>query len=558
MKFYPVLKDFIKIYKSAVLSGVLFGCSFIPFPFFFLLFCLVPLWMFIYKQNSLKRVLTACFITQFIATCIGFNWMIYTFHFFGAMNWFLSFILLLLFCSVAVCYVALSGWLWFIVTKKSALNSTSVKLLLLPLIFSIFHSLIPTLFPWNMGYPWYWGGLWGAQTAELWGFRFLDTLFYIFNLLFLVVFHHLSFGRSHKNHSQANHSHSFNQNRLKRLLLSLTHIRLDKVGVKALLGAVFLFVFLNAWGFYLKKRLPDPDSSLNIILVQHNVSLKEETFKPFKNFKQKSLYALRSLTYNSLKQMRKAKVKAEDIDFIVWPEGAYPYTVHKKHNRTAGLSKLVRLLKIPLITGAFTREEERYSNSLLALDREGNILQPVYDKMKLLIFGEYIPLTDRWPFLKKMFPYFGSNLTPGADTQVQELEGKKIGWQICYEALFDNLSRELAHKEAQVLVNLTNDSWYGSWQEPYQHLTMSLARAIEIRRPVIRSTNTGISGVARADGGTEIFSPINKAWFYRYKVPYYRDPPTTLFMSWGYYINEIFLSLLLLFVIVLRGRSKSF
>ncbi|MDE0092125.1 MAG: apolipoprotein N-acyltransferase, partial [Oligoflexia bacterium] len=161
MRFYLALKDFFKIYKFPVLSGVLFGCSFIPFPFFFLFFCLVPLWLFIYHQNSLKQVLTACFITQFIATFIGFNWMIYTFHFFGGMNWFLSFILLLLFCATANCYVMISGWLCFVFVKRGSVNSAPVKLLLFPLVFSVLHSLIPTLFPWNMGYPWFWGGLWG-------------------------------------------------------------------------------------------------------------------------------------------------------------------------------------------------------------------------------------------------------------------------------------------------------------------------------------------------------------------------------------------------------------
>ncbi|MDE0092116.1 MAG: apolipoprotein N-acyltransferase, partial [Oligoflexia bacterium] len=136
------------------------------------------------------------------------------------------------------------------------------------------------------------------------------------------------------------------------------------------------------------------------------------------------------------------------------------------------------------------------------------------------------------------------------------LEEKKIGWQICYEALFDRLSRESANKKAQILVNITNDSWYGLWQEPYQHLTMGLARAIEVRRPVIRSTNTGFSGVVHADGAKGIVSPLNKAWFYRHNVPYYKNPPKTLFMGWGYYINEIFLSLLLLFIMVLNRHSK--
>ncbi|MCY4321567.1 MAG: apolipoprotein N-acyltransferase [Bdellovibrionaceae bacterium] len=546
MKFYLMFRDFFKIYKLPILSGVLFGCSFIPFPFFLLFFCLVPLWLFIYKQNSLKPVLIACFITQFIMALIGFNWIIYTFHFFGGINWLVSFVLLLLFCSIATSYITLSGWLWFVVTKKSSLNSAPAKLILLPLIFSVLHSLIPTLFPWNMGYTWFWGGLWGAQTAELWGFRFLNTLFYIFNLLFLIVYHHL-----HRFSSQ-----SLNGSKIQNTARYITSFRLDKVGIKALSGAIFLFIFLNVLGFSLKKRLPVTSASLNVIIAQHNVTLKEKDFKPFRSFKEKSFYILRSLTYSSIKQLRKDKIKREDVDFILWPEGAYPYTIDKKRNREVRLSRFVRALKIPLITGAITQEADDYSNSIVVFSRKGRIKKPVYDKMKLLIFGEYIPLIDKWSFLKKIFPYFGSNFKAGTHTQVQELEAKKIGLQICYEALFDDLNRELANKSAHFLVNVTNDSWYGSWQEPYQHLTMSLARAIEIRRPIIRSTNTGFSGVSHADGTVELSMPLNKAQFHLHKVPYYKNPPKTLFMSWGYYINEIFLSLLLLLALVLTVRKN--
>ena len=536
MRYYQTLKDFFKIYKSAFLSGVLFGASFIPFPFFLLFFCLVPLWLFIYKQNSLKRVLTACFVTQFIATLVGFNWMIYTVHAFGGINWFLSFIVLLLFCAVGNCYVMLSGALWFFVTKKSALKSTGFKLILFPLIFSVFHSLIPTLFPWDMGYPWFWGGLWGAQTAELWGFRFLNTLFYIFNLLFLIVYYHF-YKRSQK---------EFSKNKIKKIIQWFGSFCLDKTGALALLSAVFLFVFLNILGFYLKNRLPEPDKTLNAILIQHNISLADTNPKPFKSFKKKAFYTLKNLTYHSLRQASKATIKTKDIDFILWPEGAYPYNVNENSKKQPGLSRLVKVMRIPLITGAISKHGEDYKNSVIILDREGNLLKPFYSKIKLLIFGEYIPLVDKLTFLKKMFPYFGSSLTPGSSILVQDLEGKKIGWQICYEALFDDLNRDLANKKAQIVLNVTNDSWYGSWQQPTQHLAMSFARAIEIRRPILRSTNTGYSGVVYADGTVPPYSPLNKEWFKQYKVPYYTNPPKTLFMSWGYYINEIFLSLLLL------------
>ena len=195
----------------------------------------------------------------------------------------------------------------------------------------------------------------------------------------------------------------------------------------------------------------------------------------------------------------------------------------------------------------------------MCLTARGEILKPVYDKTKLLIFGEYFPGIDRIPFLRKLFPYFGSSLTPGREVQVQELESTHFGWQICYESLFDKITRELTHKGAQVLVNITNDSWYGRRQEPYQHLTATFARAIEVRRPLIRATNTGLTGVIHADGTIDQISPLNKAWFNLYKVPYYKNPPQTLFTGWGYYINEIFLFALALvcFILSVRPSRKS-
>ena len=441
--------------------------------------------------------------------------MIYTFYSFGGMNWFVSFILLLLFCCVANLYVTFSGCLWFLLTQKSSTPlPVSVKLVLFPLIFSLLHLFIPTVFHWNMGYPWLWGGMPGAQTAELWGFRFLGTLFYIFNLLFLILYKH----------------------------------RLDNTGKKALIGAVVLFASLNLLGIYLKRRLPFPDKFLNVIVVQNNIgSIAHLDPKSFNLSNKKALYTSKSLTYKAVFKYSKQK-KKQDIHFIIWSEGSYGYTINKKAQREEPLSKMVETLKIPLITGALSKDWDKYGGSLFVFDRKGNILKPVYNKTKLLIFGEYFPGMESFPFLRKMFPYFGANLTPGKDVQVQELEGSRFGWQICYESLFDTISRRLAQKKAQVLINLTNDSWYGSWQEPYQHLTMNFARAIEVRRPLIRSTNTGYSGVIHADGTVDKISPLNKHWFYLYKIPYYENPPKTLFMSWGYYINEIFLLCLALFV----------
>jgi apolipoprotein N-acyltransferase len=85
---------------------------------------------------------------------------------------------------------------------------------------------------------------------------------------------------------------------------------------------------------------------------------------------------------------------------------------------------------------------------------------------------------------------------------------------------------------AQFIVNATNASWYGSWQEPYQHLYMTLARAVEFRRPLIRATNTGISTVVLASGEILEKSPIYEEWTKLYNVPYLKKPPATFYQYW--------------------------
>ena len=260
------------------------------------------------------------------------------------------------------------------------------------------------------------------------------------------------------------------------------------------------------------------------------------------------LSSQKNLTYKSILKNAKTLKKRKNIDFILWSEGTYPYPINSRKHKENRLSKFVQLTKIPLITGGLSKDKQNYGVSLFVIDRKGNIVKPIYNKVKLLAFGEYFPGIKTFPFLKKWFSYFGSNFTAGKSVQVQELEGTRLGWQICYEILFDRFSRELAQKEAQVLVNITNDSWYDSWKEPWQHLTASFARAIEVRRPLLRATNTGRSGLIHFDGTVDKISPMDKAWFHLYKIPYYKNPPKTLFMSWGYYINEMFLFFLVLLI----------
>ena len=373
------------------------------------------------------------------------------------------------------------------------------------------------------------------------GIRFLNTLSYLFNLLFLIVFNHQKFYR-------------------KGFILKLPFFgyKLDGTGRKALLGAIGLFVVLNIWGFYLKRRLSPTDRESQILIVQHNIGQAQnvELKKNFRSVREQAYFQLEELTYKGLLQYRKAYGTPKNIHFILWPEGAYPYIIPKNGSQIGKPSLLVRKIKVPLITGGVGRREKGYSNSLFTLSREGNLLRPVYDKNILLAFGEYMPGIFSLPFVQKFFPYFQGRFVQGTEPEVLNLEGVYLGFQICYESLFDFHGRDLAQKGAQFIVNVTNDSWYGAWQEPWQHLYMSLARAVELRRPFVRGTNTGFSTVIKEDGTVMERSPLNQEWVHLYTVPYRTKPQKTLFMSWGFYINEIFLSLLTLLGLFWFGRVK--
>ena len=496
---------FLKTYRAPLLSGVIIGTGYMPFPPWSALFMWVPLWWFILHQKSLKSVLMGAWLCQFSATLIGFNWVAFTIHTFGQMPWAMAIVGLLLFCAFGNLFIPLAGGAWFLLTKRSPVPlSVPAQLILLTVLFSLFHSLIPMLFPWHTGYIWLWSGLPAFQTAEIWGFRFLNTLLYVFNLCFLILYKH----------------------------------QWDSIGKKALLAVALLFVCLNAFGFYLKRRLPKPDSTLKVLLVQSNIGQLSRNQRA-----EQAWFTMKELTYRGLIRFRRQYKTRENIDFILWPEGTYPFRINKKDTQVPRVSRLIKRTKAPLVTGGTGRDHRGHSNSLFIFNREGELLKPVYDKMRLLAFGEYLPAPFRLPLIRRLFPYFQGRFVPGERIGLQKLENVLLGLQICYESLFDQGAVETARRGAHVLINVTNDSWYGAWQEPWQHLTLTAGRAVEVRRPLLRATNTGISTVIQSDGTLMKRSPLNKPWTQFYEIPYYSEPKSTLFMGYGFYINEVFLLL---------------
>ncbi len=207
-----------------------------------------------------------------------------------------------------------------------------------------------------------------------------------------------------------------------------------------------------------------------------------------------------------------------DIDVVIWPEGSLPFFyVHNeiapladhtvrprapkvvKHT-TARAHQFAAQLGKPLLLGSLRKTDaqwhQRTRNSAILLD--GAMPRAIYDKRKLVPFGEHIPASSLLPSLATAIPG-ASNLAPGQNSSLMNIAGTTFAVTICYEALFAGFM--LAHNAtAEVIVNLTDDIWFGPQNAPEQHLMVQYPRAIELRRPLLRATATGISAHIDAAG----------------------------------------------------------
>ena len=116
-----------------------------------------------------------------------------------------------------------------------------------------------------------------------------------------------------------------------------------------------------------------------------------------------------------------------------------------------------------------------------------------YDKTHLVPYGEYVPFKKWLPFLGKIVAQVG-DFQAGTIGNTLPWKNHQIGVQICYEIIFPGLSRALARNNASLLINITNDAWFGKTSGPHQHFSMTVFRAVENRRSLARAANTGISG----------------------------------------------------------------
>ncbi len=186
-------------------------------------------------------------------------------------------------------------------------------------------------------------------------------------------------------------------------------------------------------------------------------------------------------------------------DLIIWPEAAIPVPDVDVTDYLGELGGLADALGAQLIVGILTYEEERdeYRNSLLALGKPAG----AYHKRHLVPFGEFFPVpafVRGWMRMMNL-PY--SDIAPGSERQPPLLAGGvPLAPSICYEDAYG--AEQLGFlPEARVLINVSNDAWFGDTMAPHQHLQIARMRALETGRYLVRSTNTGITAIIDERGG---------------------------------------------------------
>ena len=203
---------------------------------------------------------------------------------------------------------------------------------------------------------------------------------------------------------------------------------------------------------------------------------------------------------------------------VVWPESAVPFPFDHAPVVAEELRRLARDNAAYLLFGNDDREDPpggpyRAWVAAKMLTPQGDLALR-YHKIRLVPFGEYVPLqpvlTFGGRFTARLVQQV-ADFTPGEEYTVAEVDGHRVAAFICYEAIFPDLVRHFAARGAELLVNITNDAWYGYSSAPYQHLAMAAFRAVENERYLVRAANTGITAVVDPRGRilerTDLFRP---------------------------------------------------
>lgn len=320
----------------------------------------------------------------------------------------------------------------------------------------------------------------------------------------------------------------------------------QKIPVTAIIVTLLLLLSNYGYGQWrLQQDLDTRSESLQIALIQGNIP------QDIKWHPDNQLNTIKTYRALSLQAGR-----AGEIDLIVWPEAAMPFYFQDGGQLARSVTKLPMETGASLLFGspAYHRDQAglSYLNSAFLLSPSAQVLGRS-DKAHLVPFGEYVPLGSLLPFVNKLVVGIG-DYSPGKINPLP-MQKHQLGVLVCYEVIFPGLARDYVRQGSGLLVNITNDAWFGRSSAPWQHLAMVRFRAIENRVWIARAANTGISAFIAPSGRIVEQTDIFETAFLTGKIGMGAQPG--LYSHMGDLIPGAFLVISLLWLFQTRRRFFS-
>lgn len=434
---------------AASLVCLFFGCliplGFAPFGYYIVPVISLALLLHVWLRSSPGKCFRCGYMFGIGMFGTGVNWLHISINLFGGMNLAGSLLITLLLVFFLSFYPALAGYIgkrWFHSSKPVYLLLTAPALWVLS---EWCRSRLFTGFPWlNLGYSQIDSPLAGlAPVTGVYGVTWATILS---SGLLVLIFHTTSRQR--------------------------------------LISCIAVIMIWTVTGQYYLKDWTEASGSISTVLVQGAIPQKLK-WKP--ELRQKALDLYQDLTR-----------PYSDSDLIVWPETAIPAVYHQVPDFTGQLLEMTLLNDNILISGILFHDPDTGSiyNTAILFDEEIKF----YHKRHLVPFGEYLPLEFLLRPVLRILQIPVSNFTAGT-AQKPLLTGKNLnaGISICYE---DTFGEEVIESlpEAEILINMSNDAWFGDSLAPHQHLEMARMRAKETGRYLLRATNTGITAIIDEKG----------------------------------------------------------
>jgi apolipoprotein N-acyltransferase len=465
----------------AVASGLAMGLAFPKFDHGLLAWvALVPLFYAI-EGERMRRVFWWAYLQGFASYVVQFYWIPIPLHDFADVRMEFAIFPMLLLAGIVAINTAIAIWAGEFLARRIRIPAVVT----MPVAWTAvewIRTYFPIGFPWNLlGYTAY-RNLELIQFAELTGAYGVSALIVFFNaVVYVVIFRR---GGS----------------------------RLQAISLSALTALMIAMVAFGTWRIGNLKNAPQA-GSFKVAMVQGNIP---QSLKWDPKFLPESYGVYQDETADAARR---------GADLIVWPEAAaaflfqpddqYPAALAGDAEYRTALLTLAKNMRAPILFGAPALAQIDghlgfYNRAYLVSANGQGEVDAHYDKIELVPFGEYVPARAILGFfVNRIVEGFG-DMIPGKEQTLFDVKGAKLGILICYESIFPDLTRREVNEGADVLVNITNDAWYGESSAPYQVLAMAAMRSVETKVPMVRVANTGFSALIEPSGRITNRTPLFK------------------------------------------------